>query len=544
MTDRDDYPAAAAKAARVPPAGLDPALMVRLLVDVRAGQARPQRHRLRGRPALHRRPDRRAPSGGRRGPRAVPPARRRRVPGRQPAAAGPARPVARRPRGALRRRRPEPDHLHLRRRLAGLPARLPPAAPVGHRGAAGPRLPLHAAGRRPGQQDHHRQRARAAQRPRAGRPAAGRSGARPARRCPTSRPRPPRRDPGAGPAEGRYAGQRGRDPVPHQRPERDLRAGAGRRRPALRAARRRAVLRPARGARGPPAAARRGPVGRLRRPAVDRARRALRRRLARHPARERRRGPRALGVAGGAGPAGRRPGRRRGGRDACATSSPSWTSGPMPSTPRPSRASRSRRCTRPRAWSGTPSSSSAPPRACSRSATPRPRSRSRRSAGCCTSASPGPASTCRSPGRSPGHPVAGPGGGRPGSWTACTPSSQPPAARGARGAQGPREPAGSAARRSPRRWPASWGAARTARRRTTRTLFERLREWRAEQAREASVPAYVVFTDATLTALAEVRPTTEPALLGISGHRPDQAGAVRRRRARPLRGRSGGLPGT
>jgi DNA helicase-2/ATP-dependent DNA helicase PcrA len=48
-------------------------------------------------------------------------------------------------------------------------------------------------------------------------------------------------------------------------------------------------------------------------------------------------------------------------------------------------------------------------------------------------------------------------------------------------------------------------------------LFERLREWRAEQAREASVPAYVVFTDATLTALAEVRPTTEPALLGISG---------------------------
>ena len=31
MTDRDDYPAAAAKAARVPPAGLDPAMMVRLL---------------------------------------------------------------------------------------------------------------------------------------------------------------------------------------------------------------------------------------------------------------------------------------------------------------------------------------------------------------------------------------------------------------------------------------------------------------------------------------------------------------------------------
>jgi DNA helicase-2/ATP-dependent DNA helicase PcrA len=48
-------------------------------------------------------------------------------------------------------------------------------------------------------------------------------------------------------------------------------------------------------------------------------------------------------------------------------------------------------------------------------------------------------------------------------------------------------------------------------------LFERLREWRADQARTASVPAYVVFTDATLTALAEVRPTTEVALLAVSG---------------------------
>jgi len=48
-------------------------------------------------------------------------------------------------------------------------------------------------------------------------------------------------------------------------------------------------------------------------------------------------------------------------------------------------------------------------------------------------------------------------------------------------------------------------------------LFERLREWRAEQAREASVPAYVVFTDATLVALAEARPTSERALLAISG---------------------------
>ncbi|MDQ1618666.1 MAG: ATP-dependent helicase UvrD/PcrA [Actinomycetota bacterium] len=48
-------------------------------------------------------------------------------------------------------------------------------------------------------------------------------------------------------------------------------------------------------------------------------------------------------------------------------------------------------------------------------------------------------------------------------------------------------------------------------------LFEQLRDWRAEQAREASVPAYVVFTDATLIALAEARPATETQLLAISG---------------------------
>ena len=48
-------------------------------------------------------------------------------------------------------------------------------------------------------------------------------------------------------------------------------------------------------------------------------------------------------------------------------------------------------------------------------------------------------------------------------------------------------------------------------------LFEALRDWRAEQARQASVPAYVVFTDATLTALAETKPTTAAELLGVPG---------------------------
>jgi DNA helicase-2/ATP-dependent DNA helicase PcrA len=48
-------------------------------------------------------------------------------------------------------------------------------------------------------------------------------------------------------------------------------------------------------------------------------------------------------------------------------------------------------------------------------------------------------------------------------------------------------------------------------------LFERLRDWRREVAREESVPAYVVFTDLTLQALAEARPGTVAELLEISG---------------------------
>src|SRR6476620_8528187 len=47
--------------------------------------------------------------------------------------------------------------------------------------------------------------------------------------------------------------------------------------------------------------------------------------------------------------------------------------------------------------------------------------------------------------------------------------------------------------------------------------FERLRAWRLAVARDSSVPAYVVFTDATLTAIAEREPTSEGELTQISG---------------------------
>jgi DNA helicase-2/ATP-dependent DNA helicase PcrA len=48
-------------------------------------------------------------------------------------------------------------------------------------------------------------------------------------------------------------------------------------------------------------------------------------------------------------------------------------------------------------------------------------------------------------------------------------------------------------------------------------LFERLRSWRSEQASAQKVPAYVVFTDATLTAIAEIRPRDQRELLRIPG---------------------------
>jgi len=48
-------------------------------------------------------------------------------------------------------------------------------------------------------------------------------------------------------------------------------------------------------------------------------------------------------------------------------------------------------------------------------------------------------------------------------------------------------------------------------------LFEALRSWRADTARELGQPAYCVFTDVTLTALAEQRPTTPEALGSVPG---------------------------
>ncbi|QCR18390.1 DNA helicase RecQ [Agrococcus sp. SGAir0287] len=48
-------------------------------------------------------------------------------------------------------------------------------------------------------------------------------------------------------------------------------------------------------------------------------------------------------------------------------------------------------------------------------------------------------------------------------------------------------------------------------------LYQRLRAWRSEVAKEQGVPAYVVFSDATLAGIAATRPRDEGALRGVSG---------------------------
>jgi DNA helicase-2/ATP-dependent DNA helicase PcrA len=48
-------------------------------------------------------------------------------------------------------------------------------------------------------------------------------------------------------------------------------------------------------------------------------------------------------------------------------------------------------------------------------------------------------------------------------------------------------------------------------------LVERLKTWRLDQARSQGVPAYVVFNDKTLEAIASLRPSTEAALLDVPG---------------------------
>ena len=48
-------------------------------------------------------------------------------------------------------------------------------------------------------------------------------------------------------------------------------------------------------------------------------------------------------------------------------------------------------------------------------------------------------------------------------------------------------------------------------------VYEALRAWRRERAADEKLPAYCVFTDATMTALAEIKPSDAAALVRVPG---------------------------
>jgi superfamily II DNA helicase RecQ len=54
-------------------------------------------------------------------------------------------------------------------------------------------------------------------------------------------------------------------------------------------------------------------------------------------------------------------------------------------------------------------------------------------------------------------------------------------------------------------------------------LFEALKTWRASTARASGVPAYVIFHDTTLAALAQAKPSDRSGLLAVPGLGPVEA---------------------
>ena len=111
---------------------------------------------LRRSAVAHRRRDRERRRGRPGVPRPLPLLRRRRIPGRHPAAAAGAERMARGSRRSHCRRRRQPDHLLVHRRHTALPAGLLAAIPRRRGGAPGARLPVHPAGGVAGQPRHRR----------------------------------------------------------------------------------------------------------------------------------------------------------------------------------------------------------------------------------------------------------------------------------------------------------------------------------------------------------------------------------------------------
>jgi DNA helicase-2/ATP-dependent DNA helicase PcrA len=81
--------------------------------------------------------------------------------------------------------------------------------------------------------------------------------------------------------------------------------------------------------------------------------------------------------------------------------------------------------------------------------------------------------------------------------------------------------------RTPRREPGARvraGAAADELEPADRLVFDALRQWRSEAARATNVPAYVVFHDSTLRAIAVARPGSAHELLAVAGIGPVKAG--------------------
>ena len=192
-----------------------------------------------------------------------------------------------------------------------------------------------------------------------------------------------------------------------------------------------------------------------------------------------------------------------------APSSTSSTAGPPSSTPRSPTASPWPPCTPPRAWSGTPSScaglqegtlpiiyAEAPGRG--RGGAPAALRRH----------DPRPARTSRCPGRWPATPAAG----RPASPRRFLDGLRPADERLATGAGAGRGRRRGAVTCRECGKPLATGAEKKIGRCADcpasydEELFERLRAWRLERAADEKVPAFVVFTDATLQLIAEHKP--------------------------------------
>ena len=226
---------------------------------------------------------------------------------------------------------------------------------------------------------------------------------------------------------------------------------------------------------------------------------------------------------------------RNGLRSICGRCSWSFGSAPTPATHPSCRASRWPRCTRPRVWNGMRSSSSALPTAPCPSRTrwhTAPTARpSKRSAGCSTSGSQGRECIWRSAGRWRAIPAAGRVDGRRASSTASPRNSQ------ADTPGKPRKPRGPTPRCRVCNGALTTPAAVMLRRcegcpsDIDEQLLADLKDWRLRTSKDMSVPAYVVFTDNTLIAIAETLPDRRRRARRDSRHRRPQARAVRAGRA-------------